>query len=58
MRSAPARSAAGKVADAGRAIDDVVMGGRARNALDVVRRQMRPFQGVGDIRLRPEDLPF
>ena len=58
MRSQPVRSAVGKVADAGRAVDDVVMGGRTRNALDAVRRQMRPFQGVGNIRLRPEDLPF
>ena len=48
MRSSTAKSVAGKVADAGRTIDDVIMGGRARNALDAVRRQL-DFSSIGNV---------
>ena len=48
MGSSTAKSAVGKVADAGRTIDDVIMGGRARNALDAVRRQL-DFSSIGNV---------
>tara|TARA_R110000824_G_scaffold52345_3_gene145215 strand:- start:1087 stop:1581 length:495 start_codon:yes stop_codon:yes gene_type:complete len=52
MRSKPVRSAADKAYGAGRSAaltaDDMILGGRGRNALDRVRRQL-DFSGIGNV---------
>ena len=49
MKSKKAKDIGGKVVDATKTADDMILGGRGRSAISNVRSQMRPFEGIGNI---------
>lgn len=55
--SKAAKNIGGKAVDATKTIDDMVLGGRGRGALENVRRQM-DFSDIGNIRLGLDDIRF